>query len=246
MDSAAPSPDTQGGLIEARDLVKRFALRPVLRALTLSVPRGQTLALMGPNGSGKSTLVRLICGLSRPDSGTLTVGGWALPNEAQQVRPHLGLVAHRPLIYEGLTARENLRFYGRLYNLPADTLDARIKTLLARVGLARRADDVTRGFSRGMFQRLAIARALLHEPDILLLDEPFTGLDPGATALLSDIISAARSEGHTIVMTTHDPAHAVSLAERVAILHRGALVHDSPTASLTTDTLAALYAELTT
>jgi heme exporter protein A len=220
-------------LIDAHGLTKGYGLRPVLRGLSLDVPRGQALALMGANGSGKSTFLRLLAGLSRPDGGTLTVGGWSMPREVDRVRAHIGVVAHRPLVYEGLTARENLRFYGRLYGLSGQEADGRITALLERVGLRRRADDVTRGFSRGMLQRLSLARALLHEPDILLLDEPFTGLDPAAVALLSQVIADAREAGKTVVMTTHDAAQAITLCDRVIVLARGEIAFDASTDGLT-------------
>ena len=224
-------------LIDARNVTKGYGWLPVLRGLTLSVPRGQSLALMGANGSGKSTLLRLLTGLSRPDSGTLNIAGWTMPQEAAQVRSHLGVVAHRPLVYEGLTARENLRFYGRLYGLNGAGLEVRIVAELDRVGLKRRADDVTRTFSRGMLQRLSIARALLHEPDILLLDEPFTGLDPAAIALLSQLIADSRSAGQTIVMTTHDAIHAITLSDRVIVIAKGGIAFDAPTAGLAAENI---------
>ncbi|PJF23801.1 MAG: sodium ABC transporter ATP-binding protein, partial [Phototrophicales bacterium] len=122
-------------------------------------------------GSGKSTLIRLLCGLSKPTSGAIRIGGWALPGEAEAVRAQIGLVAHKPLLYEGLTGRENLAFFARLYGTKSDQVDA----MLERVGLSRRADDPARTYSRGMMQRLSLARALLHEPDVLLFDEPYTG-----------------------------------------------------------------------
>lgn len=238
MNSSAP-------LLSVHDLTKSFGYRTVLRGLTLDIPAGQALALMGPNGSGKSTLLRLICGLTRPDSGTVTVGGWAIPHDAYRVRAHLGLVAHLPLIYEGLTARENLRFYGKLHGLRGTALDARIDEMLDQVGLGRRGDDLVRGFSRGMMQRLSIARAVLHKPDILLLDEPFTGLDPAAKEMLSALIVGVRAQGGTLVMTSHEPADSVALTDRAVILVGGALVYDRPTSELTPERLAADYASAT-
>lgn len=219
MNSSAP-------LLSVHDLTKSFGYRTVLRGLTLDIPAGQALALMGPNGSGKSTLLRLICGLTRPDSGTVTVGGWAIPHEADRVRAHLGLVAHRPLIYEGLTARENLRFYGKLHGLRGTALDARIDEMLDQVGLGRRGDDLVRGFSRGMMQRLSIARAVLHKPDILLLDEPFTGLDPVNAEVVKDAVLDLRREGTTIVFSTHDMAVAERLCDRIFMIHKGRKVLD--------------------
>jgi heme ABC exporter ATP-binding subunit CcmA len=240
--SAHPSPDRP--LLEAVGLVKRFGFRAVLRGLDLCVPRGQAIALMGANGAGKSTLMRLLTGLTRPDGGVLTVGGWVMPREAAQVRPHLGYVAHKPLVYDGLTARENLLFFGRLYGLAGAALHERADDLLAQVGLKKRAHDVVRGFSRGMLQRLSIARALLHAPDILLLDEPFTGLDLNGVEVLSGLVEAKRAAGCTIILTTHDPAHALRLCERLVVLARGGLVVDSPTSAYATpEALATAYAE---
>src|SRR5690606_12847949 len=160
-------------LIQTHSLVKVFGLVPVLKKLDLSIERGECVALLGPNGSGKSTLLRLLSGLSKPTSGTITVGGWELPREAAAVRAQIGMVSHKPLLYENLTARENLHFFARLYNLSPAERDERMNALLERVGLARRAGDLIRTYSRGMQQRLSIARALLHNPDVLLLDEPY-------------------------------------------------------------------------
>lgn len=212
---------TELPIIETVGLVKRFGFRPVLRGLTLNVRRGESLALMGANGAGKSTLLRLMVGLGRPDEGVLRVGGWDIPREAAQIRSHLGFVAHKPLLYDGLTARENLHFFGRLYGLSKDSLEERIEGLLTQVGLKKRAFDLVRGFSRGMLQRLSIARALIHQPDILILDEPFTGLDLAGVDILMGVIDAARAEGKTVILTTHDPAHALRLCDRVAVIAKG-------------------------
>jgi heme exporter protein A len=220
--------DGAPALLRAAQLVKRYGFRSVLRGLTLDIPRGQALALMGANGAGKSTLMRLFAGLSRPDGGLVSVGGWEMPREAGAVRAHLGYVAHKPLLYDGLTARENLLFFGKLYGLSGDELNARTADGLARVGLARRAHDLVRGFSRGMLQRLSIARALLHHPDILLLDEPFTGLDLTGVEVLATLIEQGRDSGQTIVLATHDPTHAVRLCSRLTVLSKGVIALDAP------------------
>ncbi len=237
--SAAP-------IIAAEGLIKTFDVLPVLRGLTLHIEHGEFLALLGANGSGKSTLLRMLAGLSQPDSGTIRVGGWLLPREVAQVRAQIGLVSHKLLLYESLTARENLRFFGRLYNLKAAHLNAQIDALLKRVGLARRADDVVRTFSRGMAQRLSIARALLHDPSILLLDEPYTGLDQAAAAMLDALLGEAHAEGRTILMITHEIERAARLPSRVAILARGVLAFDCAAAEIPDAAwLAARYAEVT-
>ncbi len=235
----------QPPMIEILALVKAFGLMPVLRKLDLCVSRGEFLALLGPNGSGKSTLIRLLAGLSKPNSGIIRIGGWELPREADAVRGQIGLVGHKPLLYESLTARENLRFFGKLYGLPADKREERIDTLLKQVGLIHRDQDKVGTFSRGMQQRLSIARALLHDPHVLLLDEPYTGLDQDASVMLDDMLKAAHADGHTILMVTHQLDRAASLSDRITILSRGGIVFDAPTAGLDTMQLAAEYTRVT-
>jgi heme ABC exporter ATP-binding subunit CcmA len=232
-------------LIEVQSLVKSYDLLPVLRKLNLTIERGEFVALLGPNGSGKSTLIRLLCGLSRPNAGVIRVGGWELPREAYAVRAQIGLVSHKPLLYENLSARENLLFFTRLYNMPRQKADARINELLAQVGLSKRADSLMRTFSRGMLQRLTIARALLHNPDILLFDEPYTGLDQDASAVLDGLLRALHTEGRTVIMSTHDLPRAAELASRVVILSRGVVGYDAPTSDLDALKLAAIYTETT-
>jgi heme exporter protein A len=231
-------------IIEAQKLVKAYGLLPVLRGLDLTIQRGESVSVLGPNGSGKSTLLRLMTGLTRPTAGILTIGGWKLPEESAAVRGQIGLVSHRSLLYENLTARENLLFYGRLYNLTRTELDDRIKELLAQVGLSKRAHDLTRTFSRGMQQRLSIARAVLHQPDVLLFDEPHTGLDQSATTTLDNLLKNAGNEGRTVVMVTHQFDKALELTNRVVIISRGVVGYDAPSAGLTTSQLAEIYGSL--
>ena len=235
--------DTTPALIETRALTKAYNVLPVLRKLDLAIARGEFVALLGPNGSGKSTLLRLLAGLSRPTGGKILVGGWELPGEAAAVRGQIGFVSHQALLYENLTARENLRFFARLYALPE--MDARIDALLAQVGLRRRADSLVRTFSRGMQQRLSIARALLHSPDVLLLDEPYTGLDQDAAQTLDNLLRAAHAEGRTIVMTTHQLERVPALASRVLILTRGSIGYDAPATVCDALALSAVYTEVT-
>ncbi len=226
-------------IVETHALTKAYGLQPVLRKLDVSIERGQFVALLGPNGSGKSTLLRLLAGLSKPTSGTIRVGGWELPREAAAVRAQIGLVSHKALLYENLTARENLLFFCRLYNV-SDPED-HIKRGLERVGLTRRAHDLVRTYSRGMLQRLSIARALIHDPHVLLMDEPYTGLDVDAAATLDALMHDAHAEGHTIIMTTHELDHAATLAERAIILSRGVIGYDAPMSA----DIAARYFEIT-
>ena len=241
---STPSTTTPTYLIDIQSLVKAYDLLPVLRQLTLQIQRGEFVALLGPNGSGKSTLLRMLCGLSQPTAGMIRVGGWELPRESAAVRAQIGLVSHKSLLYDNLSAHENLHFFARLYNLPNDQIEARIRTLMMQVGLHKRTHDLVRTFSRGMLQRLSIARALLHNPDILLLDEPYTGLDQDASAVLDGLLQTAHAEGRTILMTTHDLNRAATLPTRIVILSRGVIGYDEP-AGIGAMDLAALYTEIT-
>ncbi len=245
ISTTSSSTTPSAALIEAQALVKAYDLLPVLRKLDFSVQRGEFVALLGPNGAGKSTFLRLLCGLSRPTAGTLRVGGWELPKEAHAVRGQIGLVSHKSLLYETLSARENLTYFSRMYNIPAAEAAKRIPDILSQVGLGKRAHDLVRTFSRGMLQRLSIARALLHNPDILLLDEPYTGLDQDASAVLDGLLRDAHSGGRTIVMTTHDLPRAAVLAQRVTILSRGVIAYDQPTTDLDPMKLSTIYTEIT-
>ncbi len=232
-------------MIEIKGLVKAFGYMPVLRGLDLQVERGSFLALLGPNGSGKTTLMRILTALSKPTAGTVLIGGWSLPAEAAAVRAQLGVVAHQPLLYDDLTAAENLHFYGQLYGLPRPLRQGRVAEVLARVGLGARADDLVRTFSRGMQQRLAIARAILHRPHVLFFDEPYTGLDQDAAAMLDALLRDVARDGHTIVMTSHDLARAHALSSHMAILSRGKIGFHGLSSDIRPDSLPALYAEVT-
>ena len=188
--------------IRVERLVKAFDAKLALRAMSFSVPAGATLAIFGPNGAGKTTLLRTLATLARPTSGRVEVAGYDAVREAHEVRLRAGYVGHQPHIYEELTARENLLFFARMYGLRDGA--ARVETLLALVGLAARAGERARTFSRGQAQRLALARGLIHDPQILLLDEPDTGLDEDALALLERIIAERRACGQTTALTTHN------------------------------------------
>ena len=193
-----------------------FGATVVLRGVDLTVPWGARLALLGPNGAGKSTLLRAIATLSRPSGGTVRIAGRDAFGEAATVRRLIGVVAHQTYLYDELTARENLRFYAELYDLP----DAahQVDTTLDRVGLTARRDVRAGSLSRGQQQRLTLARALLHDPPILLLDEPDTGLDLAAFGLLEALLLG---EERTVVLTTHNLRQAARLCDRYAILCGG-------------------------
>jgi heme ABC exporter ATP-binding subunit CcmA len=208
-------------MIVIEDLIKTYGLHPVLRKLNLTVERGQFLVLLGPNGSGKSTLLRILAALSKPTSGTVQIGGWELPKEAFAVRRQLGVVSHLPLLYDTLTAEENLLFFARLYDLSSEESLQRTKAVLEQVGLKYRANDQVRTFSRGMLQRLTIARAIIHDPAILLFDEPYTGLDQQASTILDSLLRDQHAAGRTIIMTTHDIQRGHAIASHMAILSKG-------------------------
>jgi heme exporter protein A len=208
-------------MIEVRRLVKRFGLKPVLRGLDFRVEQGEFVALVGPNGAGKTTFLRILASLSRPNLGEVRVAGYRLPAQAAAVRHMLGVVSHQPLLYGDLTAEENLRFFGRLYGV--SDLKRRVGDVLEIVGLSARRRDLVRRFSRGMQQRLAIGRAILHEPAVMLLDEPHTGLGQDAAAMLDGLLRQVAAQDRTVVMTTHDLDRASNLAVRVDILSRGVI-----------------------
>ncbi len=226
-------------LIHAENVTRRYGYKVALREVSLEVPAGQFVALFGPNGAGKTTLIKVLATLLQPSEGRVRIAGLDARQEAQAVRACIGLVAHASLLYEALTAKENLVFAGRLYGV-ADPA-ARAAELLAQVGLTPVADDPVRTLSRGMRQRLSIARALVHRPTLLLLDEPFVGLDPSAMVMLREWLATSRAEGGTVFMTTHDLEAGLSLADRALILHRGQLVHDGPTAGVSAAAFRDIY-----
>jgi len=226
-------------VIEVRRLIKRFGLKTVLRGLDFRVEQGEFVALLGPNGAGKTTFLRILASLSRPSLGEVRIAGYHLPNQSAAVRRRLGVVSHLPLLYGDLTAEENLRFYGRMYGL-AD-LDRRIAEVLELVGLAARRRDLVRTFSRGMQQRLAIGRAVLHDPEVMLFDEPHTGLDQDACAMLDTVLREVAARGRTVVMTSHDLMRAADLASRFDVLSRGVIAASVQRAEINPNDLLAFY-----
>jgi len=227
-------------MIRISGLVKNYGVTPVLRGVQLHVAPGEFVTLVGPNGAGKSTLMRIVATLLKPTAGEVKIGGWALPQYGDRVRRYIGLVSHQTLLYGDLTAAENLHFYARLYGLSA--AEKRITEALKEVGLAARQRDPVRTFSRGMVQRLTIARATLHEPEVLLLDEPYTGLDQDATHLLDELLKREKANGRTILMITHDLVHGLDMCDRVAILSRGKIVASLDSHEVTSAEFLELYA----
>jgi heme exporter protein A len=226
-------------MIEVKKLIKRFGLKTVLRGLDFHVEPGEFVALLGPNGAGKTTFLRILASLSRPSLGQVSIAGHALPAQAAEVRRTLGVVSHLPLLYGDLTAEENLHFYGRMYDL--QNLDSRVTDVLHMVGLEHRRRDLVRTFSRGMQQRLAIGRAVLHDPEVMLFDEPYTGLDQDASAMLDDVLRNVAARGRTVVMTSHDLARAEELGSRFDVLSRGAIAASCTQKELSASNLLTFY-----
>lgn len=226
-------------MIEATHLIKRFGPKTVLRNLEFQVSQGEFVALLGPNGAGKTTFLRILSSLSRQTFGDVTIAGYSLPHQAAAVRRKLGVVSHMPLLYGDLSAEENLVFYGRMYGV--ERLDQRVTEVLGLVGLAARRRDLVRTFSRGMQQRLAIGRAVLHDPEVMLLDEPHTGLDQDACEMLDTVLRTVAARGRTLVMTSHDLARVQDLASRFDVLTRGRIQASIQKDDLPVDGLLTFY-----
>lgn len=238
MSSSAKSHPNQP-VIEVSKLVKRFGLKTILKGLAFEAAPGEFVGLLGPNGAGKTTFLRILASLSRPTLGDVRVAGYRLPHQAAAVRRKLGVLSHQPLLYGDLTAEENLQFFGRMYAVAG--LEERIEEVLVLVELTRRRRDLVRTYSRGMQQRLAIARAVIHDPEILLLDEPYTGLDQDAAAMLDEVLKAVAAQGRTVVMTSHDLARAADLATRFDVLSRGKIIASARREDIPQDGLLAFY-----
>ncbi len=211
-------------MISVSKLDKVFGVKYALRGVTFEVRAGQAVALIGPNGAGKSTLLRILASLARPTRGKITLGEFELPEYASEARGLVGYVGHQTLLYDDLTAWENLVFYARLYALPNPF--ERIKQVSARMKLERRLNDVARTLSRGWQQRVALARALLHDPRIWLFDEPYTGLDANSSDMLEGILQEARANNAAILFSSHDLERALAVCDRGVILANGRVAYD--------------------
>lgn len=220
---------------------KWYGPLPAVRGVDFALAAGEFLALFGPNGAGKTTLLKILAGLVRPTRGEVFIAGEAVTGGDGAWRRGIGVLSHQTYLYAGLSAAENLEFYGRLYAL--DRLRERVGEALEGVGLWERRGDRVRGFSRGMQQRLALARTLLHDPRVVLLDEPYTGLDPHAAAMLNGVLERLRDGARTVVLVTHNLSQGLELASRVAIQVGGRWISDEPRAALDAGRWERVYTE---
>ena len=209
-------------MITVRSVYKTFGNIEAVKNVSFSIGKGEIFGILGPNGAGKSTFLRILATLLRPSSGEVWIAGYRLPGEAAFVRSHLGVVTHQPLLYGDLTAEENLFFYGRMFGILS--CKNRIEEVLELVGLSLHRHELVRTFSRGMQQRLSIGRAILHDPKVILFDEPHTGLDQDACDKLDNILKSVADRGHTIIMTSHDLFRIETLANRFDIISKGLII----------------------
>ena len=224
--------------IETKKLSKVFGNRKAVDNVTISVPKGAFLSIFGPNGAGKTTLLRMLSTLSRATSGTATLMGVDLKEDPDRARDHIGLISHNSMLYPDLTAEQNLMIYARLYGVVEP--EARVLDLLEAVELKHRRLDVVRTFSRGMTQRLSIARALVHDPDVVFLDEPYSGLDPHAVEIFDELIEQQR-EGRTFVMVSHDLQKGFAMCTHALVLAKGRVVAFDEKGAFDFDEFSALY-----
>ncbi len=215
---------TDDTIIAVEDLVKRYNGFAAVDGVSFDIKRGEIFGLLGPNGAGKSTIISILCCLLKATSGRVTIDGFDIGRNASEIKKIIGVVPQEISLYHTLTARENLRFYGRIYGLSGKTLKNRIEALLEMVGLTDRADDLLEGYSGGMKRRINIAVALLHNPRILFLDEPSTGVDPQSRKRIYDTIQDLNRQGTTVLLTTHQMEDAEKLCHRIAIVDKGKLI----------------------
>jgi heme ABC exporter ATP-binding subunit CcmA len=215
----------ESSLLLTRNLPKTFGRFSALRSLSIDVPRGESLVIVGRNGAGKTTFLKIVSSIIRSYTGEVVVAGKNLKQADDGTRSTIGFVSHESLLYKDLTVRDNLDFYARMYGV-ADR-DRKIREIIARVDLEAKTDVLVRALSRGMKQRLSLARAFIHGPGILLLDEPFTGLDERASEILDRFLGEFKTSGGTLVMVTHDIERGWRLADRVVVFEKGKIVHET-------------------
>lgn len=241
VDDTPRAVTTQILAVEAQGLKKSYGLKPILRGIDFALQQGQRMALLGANGAGKTTILRILAGLSRPSAGIVRVTGIDLLRDTQRVRQRVGLVAHQPYLYDELTVVENLLFFARLYAV--ERAQERVRELVERLGLEKRARERVSSLSRGQVQRVAWARALVHDPHLLLLDEPDTGLDQEGQRLITDLLAEHRTRGGSVIFTTHQLEQALTLSDSIVMLRHGRIAYRQDRAALTLQDLQEAYGE---
>jgi heme exporter protein A len=230
-------------LIETKQLIKRVGDKVILRGVNLSIKQGQTVAILGPNGAGKSTILKVLATLIKPTSGEVLINKKDLKKNLVDIRSLIGYLPHSSLLYDHFTPLENLVLYGKLYGVK--NVEQRAKELIDKVGLSFFIHEPVKSFSRGMIQRVAIARSIIHQPQILLLDEPHTGLDQQAIAILNKVILEMKDFGATTIMVTHDFKQAAEICDRIIIVKNGKIVDDFMLAGNNLDIVFEQYAKHT-
>ncbi len=226
-------------MIKASGIIKTIGHKTILNNIDLHIPPGQFVTVFGPNGAGKSTLLKTLALITRPSKGEIVIDGINSREKADTTRRKIGVISHQTFLYDNLTARENLSFYGLMYRVP--DLKNRIYDVLSQVGLEFSVNDPVRTFSRGMQQRLSIARAILHDPAVLFLDEPYTGLDPHAIQILNGVLTRMNIQKRTVFLITHNFEEGFALSDRVLFAVRGRIVYDGKKTALGMDGLKDLY-----
>ncbi len=230
-------------IIETRGLSKSYGNHRALTGINLQISNGDFLIVFGPNGAGKTTLIKLLATIIKPTSGEIFISGFDLKKNAEDIRRRIGVVTHQTLLYSNLTVRENLEFYSRMYDVP--NARERINEVVGTMGMKSRLNDRTRTLSRGMQQRISIARSLIHDPDIMLLDEPETGLDQEAMPVLWQVLKNEDRKKRTIIMATHNLERGLELGNHFIILSRGKIVHENTGQKIDIEALRKIYEETT-
>ena len=238
--SQSTAPSVPVPIVEVSELTRSFGSRKAVAGVTFSLAPGECLAVFGPNGAGKTTLLRLLAGLLKPSSGSARLAGISLPG-GTLARSRVGLISHHTMLYEALSARENVSFAARLYGIREPR--ARVDDALGRMGMLERAETPVRLLSRGMQQRVSVARAMVHSPQVVLADEPYNGLDDSGARALTVLLNELRSSGTTIIIVTHNLAEGLALASHVAVMQRGQFVRYDPSSSIDPKSYATTYRE---
>lgn len=229
-------------MLEVKNLTKSIGGKMIIHPTSFTVNQGEFVTVLGPNGAGKSTLFRLLSLVTKPSSGEICIAGKKVIHTDALMRREIGVISHHTFLYDNLSAYENLRFYGQAYQVPE--LERRIKEVLRYVGLQLYIHDPVRTYSRGMQQRLSIARAILHQPSLLFLDEPYTGLDQEAIQILNQVLETLHQEQRTLFMITHNYEDGLALSNRLFVINRGSFVYDAQTNGIQADEFRRVYLQL--